>query len=250
MANYLHVFRGFSLSDSWWGATYYPTFFKPILFSWVWPYYGSDACKSGREPFWVATGTANYDKCKGQFTLANCTLLPAVVEHDITIDGHIVTPTSRQPRVVALANNSCEVPGSSQTAMQSFAVGGIISFLAPYFQSSGRLGIWDIHKEVKHGPIETYDSASFNAFNMKYLSITPAEDVCLLRTRDPMDDIITALNQIMLRAGFLAASWPNITKVSNPGVRNFQVVQARLSKDENVFHSDLRWFFGAGSKSF
>jgi hypothetical protein len=112
------------------------------------------------------------------------------------------------------------------------------------------LGIWDIHKEVKHGPIETYDSASFNAFNMKYLSITPAEDVCLLRTRDPMDDIITALNQIMLRAGFLAASWPNITKVSNPGVRNFQVVQARLSKDENVFHSDLRWFFGAGSKSF
>ena len=62
-----------------------------------------------------------------------------------------------------------------------------------------------------------------------------------------MDDIITSFNELLFRAGVTAASWPGITELMDPGSIVHQTVQANLTKEENVFSSDSRWFLGAAA---
>lgn len=218
---------------------------KPILYSSLANYI--DLCYSGREPFWIATGHANYDNCDGQFTFTNCTLLPAIVEHKIAVTGRTVTPTitptSTEPPIVALANDSCKevFPLSAQP----LAVAGILNYIMPYMASNARLG--GLLDGSQSGQVKGLFAPSLNAFSMKYIQTVPNADLCTLITHDPMNDIIAMLNRVLLRAGLLAASWPDITKTIDAEVPLHQIVHAQWTRDANVFHADFRWFFGAAT---
>lgn len=65
--------------------------------------------------------------------------------------------------------------------------------------------------------------------------------------KDPMPDMVSKFDELLLRAGLMSASWSNLTDLIDPGLRPSQLVQANSTKQENVFHSDLRWFAGAAS---
>ena len=222
-----------------------PTAQQPILISYVGP---TVFCPSGREPQWITTGFAEYQNCEGQFTLRNCTFFPAVVEYDVevkdsTID--LISP-SETPAVIAIANDSCVL--DPDFYHQYMAIGGLSMYMEPYLKSNASLGRWGAGNRRGSGNkrrVETINLDTFDAFSMKYFEVQPGDDTCTVVTHDPMNDIITSLNRLLFRAGILAASWPNITRLIEPGLSVHQVVPSRLTREENVFKSDIRWFLGA-----
>jgi hypothetical protein len=79
---------------------------QPLLTSEAAPFY--EICVAGREPISISTGYANYRNCQGNFSFSNCTMMPAVLEYDITIQGNTITYTL--PTIlerVGLANDYC-----------------------------------------------------------------------------------------------------------------------------------------------
>ena len=192
---------------------------------------------------WVTTGFANYENCQGHFSLRNCTLFPAVVEYDVEIkdDKIALVSPSEMPHVISIANDSCVL--DPDFYHQYMAIGGLSLYMEPYFKSNASLGRWAYGN--KRRP-ETTNFDTFNAFSMRYFDLQPGDNECTVITRDPMDDIISSLNQLLFRAGILAASWSNITKLIEPGLSNVhQVVQANMTRTENVFNSELQWFLAA-----
>ena len=201
-----------------------------------------ELCQAGREPMLLSTGNANYRNCKGTFRFSNCTMMPAVLEYDVTIKGNTITYTSptNLNRVAGLADNYC----SNTTVL---ATTGFLGLLEPYTRSNGFLGRWHHLPPGKH-PIEVPFGGSFNSFSASYVEITPGNDLCTLTTRDPMDDIIMQFNDILFRGGLIAGSWAKITDLlADSPFPVHQAVQATMTKEENVFHSDIRWFLAAAA---
>jgi hypothetical protein len=63
-----------------------------------------------------------------------------------------------------------------------------------------------------------------------------------------MDDIITQFNDVLFRAGLMAGSWTNITDLLvDSKFPVHQAVGGTITREENVFHSDIKWFFGAAT---
>jgi hypothetical protein len=196
-------------------------------------------CNAGREPTFLQTGHANYRNCRGSFTFSNCTMMPAVLEYDITIQGNTITYTS--PKIVegvaGLANDYCTI--------RSMATSGLLYLIQPYIAANGRLGRW-VSSTVH--PVEIPMELSFSSFALNYVTITSGRDPCTFTSRDPMDDIIKQLNDMLFRAGLLAGSWANITDLlPDSPFPVHQSVRGTITRQENVFHSDIKWFFGAAA---
>ena len=164
-------------------------------------------------------------------------MMPAVLEYGITIQGNTITYTS-PTRVAGLANNYCQL-GVSATTL------GLVLIIQPYVTARGHLGLWGPHgKNLVEIPVES----TFSSFALNYVEITPGLEPCTFTSRNPMDDMITVLNDLLFRSGLVAGSWANITDllIDSPFPVH-QTVQGTITRDENVFHSDIRWFVGAAS---
>jgi hypothetical protein len=62
-----------------------------------------------------------------------------------------------------------------------------------------------------------------------------------LNFADPTTSILSAYNNLMLRAAVKVLAWPNIESTVDLGVTTNQTVIARQIMLINVFRSDLRW---------
>jgi hypothetical protein len=213
---------------------------KPLLTSAAYPDW--QQCVNGTEPMIISTGRANYKDCQGSFSFSNCTMMPAVLEYDITIEDDRITYEPPTDMGSTLAENYC----SSYSVL---AYSGFLSIMLPNTFANGSLGRWNpaLLAPGQH-PLEVADTQTFNSFSWSYMDITPGSDACILSTRDPMNDVIAQYNDVLFRAGLLAGSWTNITDTlprSSFPVR--QNVSASMMREENVFDSDFRWFLGAAS---
>ena len=223
---------------------------KPLIYSQFIIY---NDCKllSGREPLGIVTGIANYDNCEGDFRLRKCVYTPAILEYEVKIQGHTIefASSAHGVRVIALANNTCQ--WNHQSSEERFAVMLLATFLQPYMTSLAHLGVFlnaTTGNPLKKGPIENFDVESFNGFSNTYIrESTWFSDECTFLSRDPMDDMVAAMNNLMFRAGLMSAHWTDITSRIDSGIETHQVVRAKSTKDENVFISDLRWFAGAAA---
>jgi len=153
----------------------------PLVYSTAWPAWNMCDADVGREPLQIASGTANYHDCEGLFTFKNCTLVPAVLDYDVTVKNNIVTysPPTERSHVVAISGGYCQ----NSTVL---AVMGFTSMMQPYITANGSLGRWyNLLGDSEEHPIETYNTQTFTSFSMSYLDITPGTDACTITTRDP-----------------------------------------------------------------
>lgn len=223
---------------------------KPLIYS---AFSKNSTCEqlSGREPIRISTGIANYENCEGEFQLRDCTYTPAILEYDVKVQGHTLSfaSSARGVRLIALANNTCQWY-HQQSLERDFAALMLTGFLEHFMSSFARLGLYDNRAGhmMKKGPIEGAYASSFNPFAMRYVRESIYwSDNCRFLSRDPMDDMVAAVNELMFRAGLMSALWKNVTSLIDSGVATHQVVQTKSTKVENVFASDLRWFAGAAT---
>ena len=211
---------------------------QPVLFSVSTPTYF--ICDSGREPMLLSTGNMNYRNCQGNFRFANCTMMPAVLEYDITIQGNVITYVS-PTGVAGPADNYCI------NASNPLAYTGFQNIMYPNIFSNGSLGHWHGFPANVH-PVEVPELDTFSAFAWRYVELTASLDPCILTTYDPMDDIIAEFNDLLFRGGILAGSWTNVTQIlPESPFPVHQSVLATRTREQNVFRSDIRWFLGAAA---
>jgi hypothetical protein len=115
---------------------------QPLLYSTAFPA-GANWCRQQREPLIVATGTANYRNCEGEFTFTNCTMLPAVLDFAVTIRNNTITydSSSIRKRAVSTAESYCY----NET---SFATLGFVGLMQPYVTANGSLGQGIIFRDI------------------------------------------------------------------------------------------------------
>ena len=215
---------------------------QPLLFSLTTSSW--NACTAGRKPMLLLTGHANYEKCRGNFIFSNCTMMPAVLEYDITIRGNTITyaPPTILDGVAGLADDYC----SNQTV---FATAGPVSLMYPLTRSNARLGRWNMsYFSPGEHPIEIPKEQTFTSFGFRYLQLTPGIDPCTFTSYDAMDDIIAQFNDLLLRPGLMVGSWSNITdSLVDSKYPVHQAVNGTITREENVFHSNIQWYCGAAS---
>lgn len=164
----------------------------PLIWSYVNPtWLDGTICEGGREALSIMTGIANYQDCEGAFTWTNCTMLPAVLEYDVTIEGQVLSidSTQRANPLVALANGTCE-PRPQGMGLYEFEHTSMLALalaLVPYFFANASLGrvLYDAD-EPRPYPVETPRIESFNAFSLDYVEWGLGRDSCTVVSRDPM----------------------------------------------------------------
>ncbi|KAK3111663.1 hypothetical protein LTR53_012864 [Teratosphaeriaceae sp. CCFEE 6253] len=174
----------------------------------------------------------------GSYNLTECHYKPAVLEYDIKLNGKEVI--LGRSRLVAAANNTAPERTSDPAADPPDTMGELTTFLN---QSVGINNSVTIEAHSEPGSQWAFDtSPSGNAAELvKYLNNTDL--ACNLR--DPTDDIIASLNELLFRAAVVASGWDNLTTVIDAGLPLQQSLQARQTITQNVYRSDLRWFAGA-----
>ncbi len=215
----------------------------PLVYSTAWPAWNMCDADVGREPLQIASGTANYHDCEGLFTFKNCTLVPAVLDYDVTVKNNIVTysPPTERSHVVAISGGYCQ----NSTVL---AVMGFTSMMQPYITANGSLGRWyNLLGDSEEHPIETYNTQTFTSFSMSYLDITPGTDACTITTRDPYSDIVDAFNDLLFRSGVYLGKQANLPDLVDEPFPVRQTMRASLTRDQNVFHSDFHWFAAAAA---
>jgi hypothetical protein len=76
---------------------------------------------------------------------------------------------------------------------------------------------------VKKGLVEGKSMESFNALWMKYVrDSTWLSGGCRFQSRDPMDDMVAAMNELMFRARLMSVHWRNTTSLIDPRVVTHQ----------------------------
>ncbi|KAK3068912.1 hypothetical protein LTR53_013158 [Teratosphaeriaceae sp. CCFEE 6253] len=174
----------------------------------------------------------------GSYNLTECHYKPAVLEYDVKLNGKEVI--LGRSRLVAAANNTAPERTSDPAADPPDTMGELTTFLNQFVGINNSVTI-EAHPEP--GSQWAFDtSPSGNAAELvKYLNNTDL--ACNLR--DPTDDIIASLNELLFRAAVAASGWDNLTTLIDAGLPLQQSLQARQTITQNVYRSDLRWFAGA-----
>ena len=197
---------------------------------------------TGPEEVELLVGIANFTNCTGHYVEVTCTLVPAIMEYDITISGGniVAQSTLEHSRIIAPANNSFVNSSDSVVPLTFTAIG---AFLDPQVFANASLGPSNKNGD-RAGNISVPMQDSFNVFAEDHAMHS---QVCESQFSDPTADILARFNNIMFRGGLMAASSgaDNLTKLIDPGLSVNQTVAANQTLTSNVFHSDLSWFAGA-----
>lgn len=204
--------------------------------------HGTSINSSMPEQLVLSIGYTDTKKCAGSFVTKDCTLTEAVVDYQILLDNKTVSlnnPTVNPP-VVSMGNSTPDVsPGylpGKQITLGGFALAGTDLFAS---NTSVRFV----------GAAGMYEVAMFNTFASQYI-LTPNYIMnCQFDWRDPTNDILIALHEIMFRTALKAANAADSVSVQNAhGNRTFdtkQSVHATQTGVQNVFVSHYGYLFGA-----
>ena len=196
-----------------------------------------------REVGRLKTEIAQWYDFEGQFVAMDCIIAPAVLEYDVQLsDGEIIFASSKpQGRLIALVNNTVG-PANYNNLDHALpcTLDGFLYFLETLVSANASAVI---NTPPHKGQYFTPDSTTYNAAVTQYMDFTA--NATSLVFKDPVSDIVAQLNVMMFRGAILAASWPNITSLIDPGLSPNQTVNGSQTLTETVFQSDLRWFAGA-----
>ncbi|KAF7193218.1 hypothetical protein HII31_05444 [Pseudocercospora fuligena] len=194
---------------------------------------------TGPEELELRVGIANYTNCSGSYVQKYCSLISAILEYDVMVTStNVVSFASpaNTAKLISLANNT-------------FINSSITSDIPLTFSALGAFMDGQISANVTMKPssrpgqeLLISASESFNNFATRY---STGEALCEGGFTDPTDDILADMNNLMFRAGILAAQKSNSSSRIDPGLTINQTLTATETLTLNVFHTDLRWFAGA-----
>ncbi|KAK5170631.1 uncharacterized protein LTR77_005220 [Saxophila tyrrhenica] len=193
----------------------------------------------------VTTGIAGWTHLNGHFVLRDCALTPSILEYDVTFDsGRIVPPSDMsEARLVAFANNterfSLARTGPTEThpaTMDAFSI-----FMSTIVEAEGLASF-----SLPSPPGQTWqtNSDSMNSYMDQFVNWDAGANN--LAFDDPLPDIMSKMNNMMMRAGLISArKYTNLASRMDPGLSANQTIAGKQHTRANVFHTDLRWFAGA-----
>lgn len=190
----------------------------------------------------LSIGYSDTKECAGDFVKKSCTLTEAVVDYQVLLQNKTVSLNnpSVNLHVVSMGNSTPDVSGSymagQNTTLGGFALAGTDLFASnTSLRFVGAAGLWEVDL--------------FNSFASQYIISPRYIGHCQFDWRDPTDDILNALHEIMFRTALKAASAADSVFVQNAqGNRTFatkQSVPAKQTGVQNVFLSHYGYLFGA-----
>ena len=194
------------------------------------------------EQLFLTIGYSDTQNCAGSFAKKTCTLTEAVVDYRILLQNSTVSLNnpSVNLHVVSMGNSTPDVSGGYMPG-QNITLGGFSLAGTDLFASNtslrfvGAAGLWEVDM--------------FNTFASQYI-LTPSYLMnCQFDWRDPTDDILTALHEIMFRTALEAAGAADSVFIQNAqGDRTFattNTVHAKQTIVQNVFLSHYGYLCGA-----
>ncbi|MCJ1390175.1 hypothetical protein MMC18_003033 [Xylographa bjoerkii] len=205
--------------------------------------YGLTFAKSrSPEQVILTVGYSNTTSCSGTFFTTTCTLTEAVVEYQVSLVNETVSlnnPTTNLT-VVALGNSTSDVVGGydagQNVTLGGFSLAGNDLFGANASQSFvGAAGLFQLN--------------NLNTFASQYIVDFEFVENCQYSWKDPTDDILLALHEIMFRTAISAASVSAFSIINTPqGNLSFPTnttISARQTSTQNVYSSHFEFLWGA-----
>ncbi|KXT16059.1 hypothetical protein AC579_7103 [Pseudocercospora musae] len=195
---------------------------------------------TGPEELELRVGIANYTNCSGSYVQKYCFLIAAVLEYDVIVTSTNVlsfASPANEAKLISLANNTF-INASNPSVPVTFSAFG--SFMDGQISANATMEPSSDPRE--EGADIMPASESFNNFVTRY---STGAAMCEMGFLDPTDDILADTNNLMFRAGILAAQHPNSSSRIDPDLTINQTLRATESLTLNVFRTDLRWFAGA-----
>ena len=194
------------------------------------------------EQLFLLIGYSDTKECAGSFVTKDCTLTEAVVDYPVVLHNSTVSlnnPTVNL-HVVSMGNSTPDVTGGylpgGNITLGGFALAGTDLFASnTSVRFVGAAGMWEVNM--------------LNTFASQYILTPKYSDNCQFDWRDPTDDILNALHEIMFRTALKAASEADSVFVQNAqGDRTFatkQSVHATQTRVQNVFLSHYGYLSAA-----
>ena len=184
-------------------------------------------------------------------------MVSAIAEYPVKInDGVIIFAESASyPKIVARANNTAVtedtirenglqndkafVPGLVKTTLSGLANGANIA----YFVKEGLIPFPGGSPSI---------APALNLYPFQHITNYAAmyAHECAPAWKDPRDEIMAAMNEIMFRTGIYTAQHYNksyLEPLIDPGQEIYYDVAGTPTSEVEVFHSDFRWFAGAAA---
>lgn len=192
----------------------------------------------------LTVGLAAWFDSRGEFVQTICELRPAILEYDISIEGHTISLPSQpdQGRFVAFVNNTkpeSETPAALKMKQPS-TINSIPDALAPLINANASALL---NENTSPGIIYSPDPQTFNVNVLRHYNYSNgAYDLNFI---DPTPNIIFDFNRLMLRSAAAASNYTHVKSLVDDGVLTNQTVLAHQTVQRNIFKSDLRWYAGA-----
>jgi len=175
----------------------------------------------------------------------NCTLTEAVVEYQVLLQNNTVSlnnPTVNL-HVVSMGSSVSIVPPYHVGAHENMTLGGFALAGADLFASNTSM-----HISPSAGA-QTSSLVQLNTFATQYRVDATATSIGTAQFRDPTNDILNALHEIMFRTALKTANAADTVLIQNAqGNRTFetkQSVHATQTAVQNVFLSQYGYLVGA-----
>ena len=198
--------------------------------------------------------------CVGNVNETTCSMLSATAEYDVIItDGIITFPQAPSyPRIVSRANNTAI---TDATVKQYGLAAGLA---APTYRRTTLGGIAmsaSIAYWIKQGLV-AYPGGQSNpglapppvkyVFQhiTNYAEMYPPTSDCAPAWKDPRDDVMASLNELLFRVGVDTAarySEDYLKDRLDPGLEIKYNVTGVAASAVEMYHSDFRWYAGAAS---
>ena len=171
----------------------------------------------------------------GSYIETNCTLQSAVLEYEISLQGHDIAFTS-PPSSAKMIRKAETFIDTTQSDAQPLKWAGLASYLSVYSSANATFAL-----DLPAGDTTFPAGASLNGLVMRHTEQIGDDIEGNLIVSDPTDEVLNGLNELMFRSGLMAASTQNYSPADN------QSVQARQTLSVDVFDASLGWFAGAAA---
>ncbi|KAF2168507.1 hypothetical protein M409DRAFT_21256 [Zasmidium cellare ATCC 36951] len=186
----------------------------------------------------------------GNFTQRRCTLEPAIGEYQVTLHGNSTVETNAlNPTILSLANNTARAESGPLEYINS-TLGGIATLADMRYHSDVLIKIWSNATWLNSpGPFEQslIENPEF------FYSNIGDENPRIINApvlRDPWDEVLAGLNELMFRAGVLAARDVDekiLAELIDPGLASRYELDGTRVDAQPVFHTRWGYFWGASA---
>ena len=204
------------------------------------------------------TDQAVTETCIGHLNKTRCTLVSATAEYPVIIEDGVITfaESMSYPKIISRANNTDlsadaikkfglynDTQAVYDTTLSGMAFGAQITYMGSEALIPGFGGTTGPPTVAPMPTITTLNfQTNFDRWN--------AGIDCAPAWRDPRDEILAALNELMFRTGVYAAqnfddTW--LKAKMDDGLEVISTVEGIPQSVIDVFHSDMRWFAGAAA---